>query len=218
MRNAFSDVFVSFLLARNARIQEDLVDQLFNSSEKRLARVLLLLAHFGKDSKPESVIPKISQEVLAEMIGTTRSRVNFFMNRFRKLGFIDTTACWKAQFAVETSYFTSRLGERLVNCISSEPKSPQSTVRALRSRPVDATRGIHDRTHALHLRRSIPECANRSISSQVPPLWRTFRTSRRLFDTVRERCWCRCRSCACDRANSASSTFRVSCRRRDRLI
>ena len=86
--HAFADVFVSFLLARNARIQEDLVDQLFNSSEKRLARVLLLLAHFGKD-KPETVVPKISQEVLAEMIGTTRSRVNFFMNRFRKLGFIE---------------------------------------------------------------------------------------------------------------------------------
>jgi CRP/FNR family cyclic AMP-dependent transcriptional regulator len=87
--HAFADVFVTFLLARNARIQEDLVDQLFNSSEKRLARILLLLANFGKEGKPESVIPKISQEVLAEMIGTTRSRVNFFMNRFRKLGFID---------------------------------------------------------------------------------------------------------------------------------
>ncbi len=87
--HAFADVFVSFLLARNARIQEDLVDQLFNSSEKRLARVLLLLAHFGKEGKAEVVIPRISQEVLAEMIGTTRSRVNFFMNRFRKLGFID---------------------------------------------------------------------------------------------------------------------------------
>ena len=86
--HAFADVFVAFLLERNARIQEDLVDQLFNSSEKRLARVLLLLAHFGKD-KPEVVIPRISQEVLAEMIGTTRSRVNFFMNRFRKLGFIE---------------------------------------------------------------------------------------------------------------------------------
>lgn len=86
--HALSDVFVSFLLSRNARIQADLVDQLFNSSEKRLARVLLLLAHFGKEGKPESVIPRISQEVLAEMVGTTRSRVNFFMNRFRKLGFI----------------------------------------------------------------------------------------------------------------------------------
>jgi CRP-like cAMP-binding protein len=87
--HAFADVFVSFLLARNVRIQADLVDQLFNSSEKRLARVLLLLARFGKEEQPENVIPKISQEVLAEMVGTTRSRVNFFMNRFRKLGFIE---------------------------------------------------------------------------------------------------------------------------------
>ncbi|MEA2328953.1 MAG: family transcriptional regulator, cyclic receptor protein [Thermoanaerobaculia bacterium] len=87
--HAFADVFVSFLLARNVRIQADLVDQLFNSSEKRLARILLLLANFGKEGKPETVVPKISQEVLAEMIGTTRSRVNFFMNRFRKLGFIE---------------------------------------------------------------------------------------------------------------------------------
>jgi CRP/FNR family cyclic AMP-dependent transcriptional regulator len=86
--HSFSDVFVAYLLARNARVQEDLVDQLFNSSEKRLARVLLLLAQFGKDKTPEQVIPKISQEVLAEMVGTTRARVNFFMNRFRKLGFI----------------------------------------------------------------------------------------------------------------------------------
>ncbi len=84
-----SEMFVSFLLARNARMQADLVDQLFNSSEKRLARTLLLLAQFGKESKPETVVPKISQEVLAEMIGTTRSRVSFFMNRFRKLGFIE---------------------------------------------------------------------------------------------------------------------------------
>jgi CRP/FNR family cyclic AMP-dependent transcriptional regulator len=85
----FSDMFVAYLLARNIRYQEDLVDQLFNSSEKRLARVLLLLAHFGKEGKPETVVPKVSQEMLAEMVGTTRSRVSFFMNRFRKLGFID---------------------------------------------------------------------------------------------------------------------------------
>jgi CRP/FNR family cyclic AMP-dependent transcriptional regulator len=90
--HAFSDVFVAFLLARNARIQADLVDHLFNSSEKRLARILLLLAQFGKDSKPETVITKISQETLAEMIGTTRSRVSFFMNRFRKLRFIEYNA------------------------------------------------------------------------------------------------------------------------------
>ena len=84
----FSDMFVTYLLTRNIRYEEDLVDQLFNSSEKRLARVLLLLAHFGKEGKPEVAIPKISQETLAEMVGTTRSRVSYFMNRFRKLGFI----------------------------------------------------------------------------------------------------------------------------------
>jgi CRP/FNR family cyclic AMP-dependent transcriptional regulator len=86
--HTFSDLFVAYLLARNIRYEEDLVDQLFNSSEKRLARILLLLAHFGKEGTPETVVPKISQETLAEMIGTTRSRVSFFMNRFRKLGFI----------------------------------------------------------------------------------------------------------------------------------
>jgi CRP/FNR family transcriptional regulator, cyclic AMP receptor protein len=86
--HALSDLFVAYLLARNIRYEEDLVDQLFNSSEKRLARILLLLAHFGKEGTPEIVVPKISQETLAEMIGTTRSRVSFFMNRFRKLGFI----------------------------------------------------------------------------------------------------------------------------------
>ncbi|MBZ5682862.1 MAG: Crp/Fnr family transcriptional regulator [Acidobacteriia bacterium] len=86
--HAFSDLFVRYLLARNIRYEEDLVDQLFNSSEKRLARILLLLAHFGKEGIPETVVPKISQEMLAEMIGTTRSRVSFFMNRFKKLGFI----------------------------------------------------------------------------------------------------------------------------------
>jgi CRP-like cAMP-binding protein len=85
----FAELFMSYLLAHSIRIQEDLVDQLFNSSEKRLARVLLLLAHFGKEGKPEPVIAKVSQEMLAEMIGTTRSRVSFFMNKFRKLGFIE---------------------------------------------------------------------------------------------------------------------------------
>jgi CRP/FNR family cyclic AMP-dependent transcriptional regulator len=87
--HALSDMFVAYLLGRNIRYEEDLVDQLFNSSEKRLARVLLLLAHFGKEGVPQTVIPKISQETLAEMVGTTRSRVSFFMNRFRKLGFVD---------------------------------------------------------------------------------------------------------------------------------
>jgi CRP/FNR family cyclic AMP-dependent transcriptional regulator len=85
----FAERFLTHLLTRNIKIEEDLVDQLFNSSEKRLARVLLLLANFGKDTKPEEVIPKISQETLAGIVGTTRSRVSFFMNRFRKLGFID---------------------------------------------------------------------------------------------------------------------------------
>jgi CRP/FNR family transcriptional regulator, cyclic AMP receptor protein len=85
----FSGLFVAHLLARNIRYEEDLVDQLFNCSEKRLARILLLLAQFGKDGVPQSVIPKVSQETLAEMVGTTRARVSFFMNRFRKLGFVD---------------------------------------------------------------------------------------------------------------------------------
>jgi CRP/FNR family transcriptional regulator, cyclic AMP receptor protein len=85
---AFSELFLAYLLGRNIRIQEDLVDHLFNSSEKRLARLLLLMAHFGKEGRPEQVVPKVSQEILAEMVGTTRSRVSFFMNKFRKLGFV----------------------------------------------------------------------------------------------------------------------------------
>ena len=87
--HALSDLFVAYLLRRNIRYEADLVDQLFNSSEKRLARILLLLAHFGKEGKPEKVIPKISQKTLAEMVGTTRPHVSAFMNKFRKLGFID---------------------------------------------------------------------------------------------------------------------------------
>jgi CRP/FNR family transcriptional regulator, cyclic AMP receptor protein len=86
--HTFSDLFTAYLLARNIRYEADLVDQLFNSSEKRLARALLMLAHFGKEGVPETVVPRISQETLAEMVGTTRSRVSFFMNRFRKLGFL----------------------------------------------------------------------------------------------------------------------------------
>ena len=87
--SAFAELFIAHLLARNLRVEEDLVDQLFNSSEKRLARTLLLLANFGKEGRPEPIIAKISQETLAEMIGTTRSRVSFFMNKFRQLGLID---------------------------------------------------------------------------------------------------------------------------------
>src|ERR1700690_468937 len=101
--HAFSDMFVGYLLTRNIRYEQDLVDQLFNSSEKRLARVLLLLAHFGKDGKQEIVIPKMSQETLAEMIGTTRSRVNFFMNRFRRLGMIEYRGGAKSNFVVHHS-------------------------------------------------------------------------------------------------------------------
>ena len=99
---AFSEVFVAHLLARSIRVEEDLIDQLFNSSEKRLARVLLLLANFGKDGQPEPVIAKISQETLAEMVGTTRSRVSFFLNKFRKLGFID----YKDRLEVHSSLLT----------------------------------------------------------------------------------------------------------------
>jgi CRP-like cAMP-binding protein len=85
----FSEMFLAYILSRNIRIEEDLVDQLFNSSEKRLARVLLLLANFGKDGRPEKIVPQISQETLAEIVGATRSRVSSFMNKFRKLGFIE---------------------------------------------------------------------------------------------------------------------------------
>ena len=101
--HAFSDMFVAHLLARNVRYEEDLVDQLFNSSEKRLARVLLLLAHFGKEGVPHGVVPKMSQETLAEMVGTTRSRVSFFMNRFRKLGFIDYSGGLEGGLQVHSS-------------------------------------------------------------------------------------------------------------------
>jgi CRP/FNR family transcriptional regulator, cyclic AMP receptor protein len=87
-KTSLSDCFIAFMLERNIRIEEDLIDQLFNSSEKRLARTLLLLARYGKEDKPQRVLPKIPQETLAEMVGTTRSRVNFFMNKFKKMGFI----------------------------------------------------------------------------------------------------------------------------------
>jgi CRP-like cAMP-binding protein len=95
--HALSDVFVAYLLARNIQYEAELVNQLFNSSEKRLARILLMLAHFGKEGTPDTVIPKISQETLADMVGTTRARVNFFMNKFRKLGFIDYDSSSKLQ-------------------------------------------------------------------------------------------------------------------------
>jgi CRP/FNR family transcriptional regulator, cyclic AMP receptor protein len=104
----FSELFVSYLLSRNRRIEEDLIDQLFNSSEKRLARLLLLLANFGKQGSPQAISPNISQETLAEMIGTTRSRVSHFMNKFRKLGFIS----YNGQIEVHTSMLSAVLHER----------------------------------------------------------------------------------------------------------
>ena len=105
---AFAELFIAHLLARNSRVEEDLVDQLFNSSEKRLARTLLLLANFGKEGRPEPIIAKISQETLAEMIGTTRSRVSFFMNRFRKLGLIN----YNGQIEVHSSLLNVVLHEK----------------------------------------------------------------------------------------------------------
>ena len=120
--HTFSDMFVAYLLARNIRYEEDLVDQLFNSSEKRLARVLLLVAHFGKEGVPETVVPKISQETLAEMVGTTRSRVSFFMNRFRKLGFIH----YNGGLQVHSSLFQR----------ATEAKRSHAGARAVASRPM----------------------------------------------------------------------------------
>ena len=114
----FSDLFLKFLLARSMRIQADLVDQLFNSSEKRLARILLLMAEFGRPGEPETLIPKISQETLAEMIGTTRSRVSFFMNRFRKLGFIE----YNGRIRVHKSLLNVVLHDRLAD---ENPETPR---------------------------------------------------------------------------------------------
>jgi CRP/FNR family transcriptional regulator, cyclic AMP receptor protein len=119
---AFSEMFIAHLLARTIRVEEDLVDQLFNSSEKRLARMLLLLANFGKDGRPEPVIAKISQETLAEMIGTTRARVSFFMNKFRKLGFID----YNGGIEVHSSLLNVVLHDQpqIRADVSSSPNSP----------------------------------------------------------------------------------------------
>jgi CRP/FNR family cyclic AMP-dependent transcriptional regulator len=116
----FSDLFVKFLLARSMRIQADLVDQLFNSSEKRLARILLLMAEFGKPGEPETLIPKISQEILAEMIGTTRSRVSFFMNRFRKLGFVE----YNGRIRVHKSLLNVILHDQLPDDNALKPDMP----------------------------------------------------------------------------------------------
>jgi CRP-like cAMP-binding protein len=111
---AFSKMFISHILARNARIEEDLVDQLFNSTEKRLARVLLLLANFGKEGRPEPIVAKINQETLAEMIGTTRSRVSHFMNKFRKMGFID----YNGHLEVHSSLLSVVLNDHKSNAVA----------------------------------------------------------------------------------------------------
>ena len=118
---SFSDLFLKFLLARSMRTQADLVDQLFNSSEKRLARILLLMADFGKPGEPEMLIPKISQETLAEMIGTTRSRVSFFMNRFRKLGFVE----YNGRIRVHKSLLNVILHDHLPEHNAERPEIPE---------------------------------------------------------------------------------------------
>jgi CRP-like cAMP-binding protein len=125
----FSDLFLKFLLERSMRIQADLVDQLFNSSEKRLARILLLMAEFGKPGEPEQYIPKISQETLAEMIGTTRSRVSFFMNRFRKLGFIEYNGRIKVHKSLLDVVLHEEFSER------HPERTPDSATARSRSRP-----------------------------------------------------------------------------------
>jgi CRP/FNR family cyclic AMP-dependent transcriptional regulator len=126
--HAFSDLFLKFLLARSMRTQADLVDQLFNSSEKRLARILLLMAEFGQPGEPEPLIPKISQETLADMIGTTRSRVSFFMNRFRKLGFIE----YKGRIRVHKSLLNVILHDELLE------KNPAASLTQKIPKSVDA--------------------------------------------------------------------------------
>lgn len=127
---AFSDTFLSFVLARSMRVQADLVDQLFNSSEKRLARILLLMAEFGKPGEPETLIPPITQETLADMIGTTRSRVSFFMNRFRKLGFIE----YNGRIRVHKSLLNIILHDRLPGDNAMRPRLSDP----VRARPVIA--------------------------------------------------------------------------------
>jgi CRP/FNR family cyclic AMP-dependent transcriptional regulator len=130
--HAFSDLFLKFLLARSMRTQADLVDQLFNSSEKRLARILLLLAEFGKPGEPESVIPKITQETLAEMIGTTRSRVSFFMNRFRKLGFIEYNGRIKVHKSLLNVILHDQLSDQKASKATNIDAPPQKSERGKR--------------------------------------------------------------------------------------
>jgi CRP/FNR family cyclic AMP-dependent transcriptional regulator len=125
----FSELFISYLLARNSRIEEDLVDQLFNSSERRLARLLLLLANFGKEARPEPIVGKISQETLAEMIGTTRARVSHFMNKFRKLGYID----YNGHLKVHNSLLNVVLYDKPQIDTDGEPGRPAEALPASRN-------------------------------------------------------------------------------------
>jgi CRP-like cAMP-binding protein len=135
--HSFSDLYMKFLLARSMRTQADLVDQLFNSSEKRLARILLLMAEFGEPGKPESLIPPISQETLAEMIGTTRSRVSFFMNRFRKLGLIE----YNGRIRVHKSLLNVILHDRFTERDPEElPDSPAPRIRSKKAQPAQSQR------------------------------------------------------------------------------
>ena len=132
--HSFSDLFLKFMLERSMRIQADLVDQLFNSSEKRLARILLLMAEFGKPGEPDQYIPKISQETLAEMIGTTRSRVSFFMNRFRKLGFIEYNGRIKVHKTLLNVVLLDQMSERDPDKVldSARPRSASKAASRLR--------------------------------------------------------------------------------------
>lgn len=132
--HAFSDLFLEFLLARSMRTQADLVDQLFNSSEKRLARILLLMAEYGKPAEPETYIPRITQETLAEMVGTTRARVSFFMNRFRKLGFVE----YNGRIRVHKSLLNVVLRDQLPG---NNHRTPFPCDKSARKRRVAADRG-----------------------------------------------------------------------------
>jgi CRP-like cAMP-binding protein len=133
--NSFSELFLKFLLEHSMRIQADLVDQLFNSSEKRLARILLLMAEFGKPGEPEQYIPKISQETLAEMVGTTRSRVSYFMNRFRKLGFIEYNGRIKVHKSLLNAVLLDRLSEIHPERLPSSATVRSSGTARARSKP-----------------------------------------------------------------------------------
>ena len=155
---AFAELFISHLVARNIRVEEDLVDHLFNSSEKRLARVLLSLANFDKEGRLESTPVKISQEMLAEMIGTTRARVNFFMNKFRKLGFID----YKSHIEVHNSLFSVILNDK------SETQPIQRNTDGQLSLLTSATGQLTDRRGGAHLRRMRLERSLKHVDHRNP--------------------------------------------------